>query len=114
AHSLPTGDQAYNLGVVLGSARKKGNWQLSYNYKNIGTAAVWHGINDDDFGFNAKGGTDVRGHQAIASYRVFDPMTFNVRFMRTEQINNAPRSEEHTSELQSLAYLVCRLLLEKK
>src|SRR3989441_3997437 len=26
----------------------------------------------------------------------------------------ASRSEEHTSELQSLAYLVCRLLLEKK
>src|SRR3989441_3554534 len=25
-----------------------------------------------------------------------------------------PRSEEHTSKLQSLAYLVCRLLLEKK
>src|SRR2546425_5630278 len=32
------------------------------------------------------------------------------------QNNNAweVRSEEHTSELQSLAYLVCRLLLEKK
>src|SRR2546425_3708316 len=27
---------------------------------------------------------------------------------------NVSRSEEHTSELQSLAYLVCRLLLEKK
>src|SRR2546425_2811601 len=27
---------------------------------------------------------------------------------------SASRSEEHTSELQSLAYLVCRLLLEKK
>src|SRR2546425_3100718 len=27
---------------------------------------------------------------------------------------HAGRSEEHTSELQSLAYLVCRLLLEKK
>src|SRR5687767_15483815 len=27
---------------------------------------------------------------------------------------NFDRSEEHTSELQSLAYLVCRLLLEKK
>src|SRR6195952_6167358 len=26
----------------------------------------------------------------------------------------APRSEEHTSELQSLMHLVCRLLLEKK
>src|SRR2546425_8873252 len=29
-------------------------------------------------------------------------------------IANWERSEEHTSELQSLAYLVCRLLLEKK
>src|SRR5205823_5429808 len=29
-------------------------------------------------------------------------------------INDGMRSEEHTSELQSLAYLVCRLLLEKK
>src|SRR2546425_5638993 len=29
-------------------------------------------------------------------------------------VAKAVRSEEHTSELQSLAYLVCRLLLEKK
>src|SRR3989441_4490005 len=29
-------------------------------------------------------------------------------------IDPKERSEEHTSELQSLAYLVCRLLLEKK
>src|SRR2546425_5004547 len=31
-----------------------------------------------------------------------------------ERLRQALRSEEHTSELQSLAYLVCRLLLEKK
>src|SRR5687767_15375928 len=30
------------------------------------------------------------------------------------RISSPTRSEEHTSELQSLAYLVCRLLLEKK
>src|SRR6266404_9279621 len=36
------------------------------------------------------------------AYTVFPPCT------------TATRSEEHTSELQSLAYLVCRLLLEKK
>src|SRR5689334_24722163 len=29
-------------------------------------------------------------------------------------VANAPRSEEHTSELQSQFHLVCRLLLEKK
>src|SRR2546425_9583062 len=31
-----------------------------------------------------------------------------------ENVRLGKRSEEHTSELQSLAYLVCRLLLEKK
>src|SRR5205823_7857605 len=30
------------------------------------------------------------------------------------ELKKPRRSEEHTSELQSLAYLVCRLLLEKK
>src|SRR3712207_8051668 len=29
-------------------------------------------------------------------------------------LDDGPRSEEHTSELQSRQYLVCRLLLEKK
>src|SRR2546425_3204768 len=43
-----------------------------------------------------------------------------VRAVRREQLaepalhSGERRSEEHTSELQSLAYLVCRLLLEKK
>src|SRR2546425_5576223 len=32
----------------------------------------------------------------------------------TALVESEYRSEEHTSELQSLAYLVCRLLLEKK
>src|SRR3712207_7259624 len=32
----------------------------------------------------------------------------------TSSAPSAPRSEEHTSELQSRQYLVCRLLLEKK
>src|SRR2546425_7341875 len=32
----------------------------------------------------------------------------------TPALRASARSEEHTSELQSLAYLVCRLLLEKK
>src|SRR3989441_2187937 len=33
---------------------------------------------------------------------------------RGQRLALGRRSEEHTSELQSLAYLVCRLLLEKK
>src|SRR3712207_9421631 len=37
-----------------------------------------------------------------------------VRGGRRLQRRDPPRSEEHTSELQSRQYLVCRLLLEKK
>src|SRR2546425_1956598 len=36
------------------------------------------------------------------------------RHLWAESYERDLRSEEHTSELQSLAYLVCRLLLEKK
>src|SRR2546425_8046948 len=39
---------------------------------------------------------------------------FSLITSRSGSANQCWRSEEHTSELQSLAYLVCRLLLEKK
>src|SRR2546425_5202638 len=38
----------------------------------------------------------------------------DLRMLRRRPQSDGERSEEHTSELQSLAYLVCRLLLEKK
>src|SRR5687767_3967263 len=53
------------------------------------------------------------GHYRVALARTMaqlppDPM------VTTADTGRGMRSEEHTSELQSLAYLVCRLLLEKK
>src|SRR3712207_8563349 len=43
----------------------------------------------------------------------FDKLTLSVETDGSIEIRDA-RSEEHTSELQSRQYLVCRLLLEKK
>src|SRR2546425_5964280 len=43
---------------------------------------------------------------------LFERVIFVIVALRA--LNREARSEEHTSELQSLAYLVCRLLLEKK
>src|SRR3712207_7405663 len=54
----------------------------------------------DSFDFKADDGTD-RSAAATVSITVVP-------------FNDPPRSEEHTSELQSRQYLVCRLLLEKK
>src|SRR2546425_8663956 len=42
------------------------------------------------------------------------PVVLGRHGARWQQRLRGARSEEHTSELQSLAYLVCRLLLEKK
>src|SRR2546425_9260989 len=42
------------------------------------------------------------------------PMPETLDRVRAGEDDPRCRSEEHTSELQSLAYLVCRLLLEKK
>src|SRR5215213_10940510 len=49
--------------------------------------------------------TLFRSHQRVRRHRLS-----GVRWRRAELL----RSEEHTSELQSLTNLVCRLLLEKK
>src|SRR2546422_4703733 len=39
---------------------------------------------------------------------------FHAQVVLVPGVNDGPRSEEHTSELQSRLHLVCRLLLEKK
>src|SRR5947209_11309731 len=54
-----------------------------------------------------------------SEYNVYQGSAAGLRSMRTACENGASnsranRSEEHTSELQSRQYLVCRLLLEKK
>src|SRR5687767_15665454 len=43
-----------------------------------------------------------------------EDLQFLAEFAMVALLGLFQRSEEHTSELQSLAYLVCRLLLEKK
>src|SRR2546423_2886978 len=53
-------------------------------------------------------GDRLSGHRQVAGAR-------SRMVERTADLHaDGARSEEHTSELQSLAYLVCRLLLEKK
>src|SRR5262245_62972806 len=46
--------------------------------------------------------------------RAVDGISFTIEGGRTLGVVGESRSEEHTSELQSLRHLVCRLLLEKK
>src|SRR3712207_7063645 len=59
----------------------------------------------------SRGYTDAQSLNYYVSDARLDPEMFR----RTYELSGQPlRSEEHTSELQSRQYLVCRLLLEKK
>src|SRR5687767_15684261 len=58
-------------------------------------------------------------HETHTHYHFESYASYELRQLKADgQPDMSPdglvRSEEHTSELQSLAYLVCRLLLEKK
>ena len=107
AHNLVSGldkNEAWNVGVTFGSSKVKGNWQVSYNYKDIGLNSVWAALTDSDFGVNGSGGTDNRGHVIKASYRPYDPLSMNLSFYLTEKITL--NSLSHNSQMRMQADLV--------
>src|SRR5437016_9980031 len=61
-------------------------------------------------------GTDVQSHVAVWDRLIaVDRLRWNVVLdLHGDDVVDRERSEEHTSELQSLTNLVCRLLLENK
>src|SRR2546425_8776326 len=61
---------------------------------------------------SGKGETDQT--REIESRFIYRPLIGRRKIVIQDNADLLRRSEEHTSELQSLAYLVCRLLLEKK
>src|SRR5690554_7751984 len=83
-------------------------FRSSFKYKGM----VFHNVKDNLFQ------TDKFGDKLI--YRFEDGKYHLVRDERLsnvigiDEVSRNPRSEEHTSELQSRPHLVCRLLLEKK
>src|SRR3712207_8027986 len=72
--------------------------------------------------FRSRGGEGVgvavvgerRGGHRLTVHDPVDPEGGDVSLVHHPVAGGRARSEEHTSELQSRQYLVCRLLLEKK
>src|SRR5699024_11466608 len=73
----------------------------------------WFRIYRSLTGHNLDSGPYPRGTQAQSS-PCLQVRMFQLKFQFRQNVVGGPRSEEHTSELQSRFDLVCRLLLEKK
>src|SRR3712207_9390109 len=91
-------------------------WLGSAKFSNEGAyllrkfAAFW-GTNNVDHQARICHSTTVAG---VANTWGYGAMTNSYNDIRNSRTMIIMRSEEHTSELQSRQYLVCRLLLEKK
>src|SRR3712207_8536607 len=62
----------------------------------------------------ARAGERLAPHEALREPELGADRAHLVLEQRPQRLDELERSEEHTSELQSRQYLVCRLLLEKK
>ena len=90
--SNPVEDTGWWLGVQFGSAKKKGNWEISYRYEHLEGDAWFEELTDSDYGaysYTSAGytpGTNVKGHIVKASYSMTDAMTFTLKYWLTDQI----------------------------
>src|SRR2546425_3584591 len=78
-----------------------------FPYTTLFRSGIWGLILQECAGVSGAEGSSWRMSELISS-------DCSARQRSRSRRRQDQRSEEHTSELQSLAYLVCRLLLEKK
>ena len=112
----PADNSAYSVGFQLGKSGKKGTWDISYTWKELGANAWWEEFTDSDFGaFYASpnspansganvgygAGTNVKGHILKFSYSPFNSTTLSVKWFLTSLINPYPRTQDSSmSRLQ--------------
>lgn len=103
-------NEAYMVGAVFGRASKRGQWELSYQYRELGANSWYEELPDDDFvgfyqaqqanaGFNSAanpagagygGGTNVRGHVGKVSYAILDSLLFAVTYYNGQLVDESP------------------------
>src|SRR5947209_11549766 len=101
-------DLAARLGVSESEVQKESVEQADFPNTSLGAPA-----RDEMSGMMITSGWRIRLSAAGKSYE-YRADRNQVRLYNFDGKNYKIRSEEHTSELQSRQYLVCRLLLEKK
>lgn len=79
--------------VGFGGAKKKGEWQVVYQYKYLEADSTWDAVSDSDFGL---GGTDRKGHVIRAAYNLREWWQLGFGATVTEKISSRPNSGENT------------------
>jgi hypothetical protein len=84
---------AWSAQLAFGGSKKKGEWQIAYQYKYQEADSTWDALADSDWGL---GGTDRSGHVMNATYNVRDWWQLGCKAFITEKISSRPNSGENT------------------
>ena len=79
--------------IAFGEAKKKGQWQVAYQYKRLEADATWDALTDSDYG---NGGTDRKGHIVKAAYNLQDWWQLGFTAFITQKISDRPNSSHNT------------------
>ncbi len=82
--TAPDQTEGYSGQIAFGAIKKKGEWQVAYQYKYLEADATWDAVTDSDWGL---GGTDRKGHIMKASYNVQDWWQLSATLFLTEKIS---------------------------
>lgn len=88
----PKQNEGYTGQVAFGSARRKAEWQVAYQYKYLEADATWDAITDSDWG---SGGTDRKGHVFKAAYNLQEWWQLGFTAFLTEKISTRPNSGQN-------------------
>src|SRR3712207_5410316 len=114
AYSLPKALQKENVDIrVILPKYSKIKAELLKKQQHIGHKKIWVAHHNEYVGVETVFYKGIQ-YYLIDNERYFKRNTIYGEFDDCERFLFFARSEEHTSELQSRQYLVCRLLLEKK
>lgn len=101
-------NSAYNVGIQLGKAGKKGTWELSYNWCWMGGNAWYEEFSESDFGAlyqqsqagsgftgaNYGSGTNVKGNIVKLAYAPYDFLTVSAKWFSTWLITSHPNGSD--------------------
>ncbi|MEI6350368.1 MAG: putative porin [Verrucomicrobiota bacterium] len=88
-------DLAFLAGFQIGENKKKGDWSLLVNYRQVGLAAVDPNLNDSDFGLSR---VNIRGWKGGVAYNFTDSVVLALTYMNADNLRKNLVGGEATND----------------
>ena len=86
-------DTAFLYGFAIGDNKNAGDWQLSYNYRNVEADSIVGVLAERTFG---GGGTDVKGHKLSLGYQISKNVSLSASYMMAQRTRNDSTNDYDT------------------